>query len=65
MNDTNEKIEDLKDDVEKKIIPPEEDKKNKPEGSGIFTVDGKELPKIEGGYTAYHGGGTIGENNLK
>ncbi len=37
---------------------------NKPEGSGIFTVDGKELPKIDGVYTLYHGGGTIGENNL-
>lgn len=41
------------------------DTEKKPEGSGIFTVDGKELPKVEGGYTLYHGGGTIGENNLK
>lgn len=37
----------------------------KPEGSGIFTVDGKELPVVEGGYTLYHGGGSVGENNLK
>jgi hypothetical protein len=41
------------------------EEEKKPEGSGIFTVDGKELPKIKGGYTLYHGGGSIGENNLK
>ena len=41
------------------------DEKEKKEGSGIFTVDGKELPKIEGGYTAYNPGGSLGDNDFK
>lgn len=38
--------------------------KDKKEGSGIFTVDGKELPKVDGGYTLYNPGGTLGDNHL-
>jgi hypothetical protein len=37
----------------------------KEEGSGIFTVDGKELPKVEGGYSFHGPGGTLGDNRLK
>ena len=36
----------------------------KPEGSGVFDVDGNELPKIEGGYTYVNGGGSLGDNEL-
>ena len=61
----NEKIENLNEEEKDEIKSGDEKKENKPEGSGIFTVDGKELPKVEGGYTFYHGGGTIGENDLK
>jgi hypothetical protein len=38
----------------------------KPEGSGIFTTDGKELPKIDGGYDITGGpGGTLGDNEFE
>ena len=63
MEDNQKKEE--QDEAITDVNNPSEKAKKKPEGSGIFTVDGKELPKIEGGYTFYHGGGTIGENNLK
>ena len=56
--------DDFNDDVENSTNETDKNEK-KVEGSGIFTVDGKELPKIEGGYTGYSGGGTLGENELK
>ncbi|MCW3108740.1 MAG: hypothetical protein JWQ09_3246 [Segetibacter sp.] len=34
------------------------------EGSGIFTVDGKELPKIDGGYDLIDPGGNLGDDEL-
>jgi hypothetical protein len=37
----------------------------KPEGSGIFTTDGRELPNIEGGYDFSGPGGTLGDNELE
>lgn len=63
--ENNEKRENLEEEVKDEIKSGDEKKEKKPEGSGIFTVDGKELPKIKGGYNLYHGGGTIGENDLK
>ena len=54
------KIEDESLDIENSADKKEEKK----EGSGIFTVDGKELPKVEGGYTLYNPGGTLGDNHL-
>ncbi|MCW3079590.1 hypothetical protein [Segetibacter sp.] len=34
------------------------------EGSGIFTTDGKELPKIEGGYDIIEPGGSLGDDDF-
>jgi hypothetical protein len=34
------------------------------EGSGIFTADGKELPKIDGGYDVIDPGGSLGDDDL-
>jgi hypothetical protein len=34
------------------------------EGSGIFTADGEELPKIEGGYDLIEPGGTLGDDEF-
>lgn len=34
------------------------------EGSGIFTADGKELPKIEGGYDIINPGSNFNENEI-
>jgi hypothetical protein len=45
-------------DVEQKNETTEED------GSGIFTADGKELPKIDGGYDLIDPGGTLGDDEL-
>lgn len=36
----------------------------KEEGSGIFTADGEELPKIEGGYDIIEPGGTLGDDEF-
>lgn len=36
----------------------------KEEGSGIFTTDGKELPKIEGGYDIVDPGGSLGDDEF-
>jgi hypothetical protein len=36
----------------------------KEEGSGIFTADGKELPKIEGGYDFIEPGGSLGDDDF-
>jgi hypothetical protein len=36
----------------------------KEEGSGIFTADGKELPKIDGGYDIVDPGGTLGDDEF-
>lgn len=46
---------------EAKDIPPTE---NKEEGSGIFTTDGEELPKIEGGYDIVGPGGSLGNGEF-
>lgn len=40
----------------------EDDKQE--EGSGIFTTDGKELPKIDGGYDVVNPGYNLGENEI-
>jgi len=34
------------------------------EGSGIFTADGDELPKIEGGYDLIDPGGSLGDDEF-
>ena len=34
------------------------------EGSGIFTADGKELPKIDGGYDIIEPGGTLADDQF-
>ncbi len=49
-----ESVNDKK-DVEGKEVDGSDTKE---EGSGIFTADGKELPKIEGGYDILEPGGT-------
>jgi len=36
----------------------------KEEGSGIFTADGKELPKIDGGYDFIEPGGSLGDDDF-
>jgi hypothetical protein len=34
------------------------------EGSGLFTPDGKELPKIDGGYDVIEPGGSLGDDGF-
>jgi hypothetical protein len=34
------------------------------EGSGIFTADGKELPKVDGGYDLIEPGGSLGDDEF-
>lgn len=46
---------------EAKVNPPSEPKE---EGSGIFTADGEELPKIEGGYDIVGPGGSLGNGEF-
>jgi hypothetical protein len=36
----------------------------KEEGSGIFTADGEELPKIDGGYDIIEPGGNMGNDDF-
>ena len=77
--DTNKEMEEANKEVEKsKTVfentenidskESEEDKKNKKiteqGGSGIFTVDGKELPNIEGGYDIINPGGSLGDDDF-
>ena len=42
----------------------EDNTETQEEGSGIFTTDGKELPKIEGGYDLIDPGGSLGDDEL-
>jgi hypothetical protein len=60
----NKKSEEQNVDIENSTETDDKQKKEKEEGSGIFTVDGKELPKVDGGYTLYNPGGTLGDNRL-
>lgn len=55
--------DDLNNDIENSSNEGEE-KEKKQEGSGIFTTDGKELPKVDGGYTIYNPGGSLGDNRI-
>ncbi|MGI8635422.1 MAG: hypothetical protein ACR2KZ_08465 [Segetibacter sp.] len=50
----------------KKNEEKEENKKieKEQEGSGIFTADGEELPKIEGGYDLIDPGGSLGDDEF-
>lgn len=60
-NNTDSKLEDQ--DIPETTTETTADTKE--EGSGIYTTDGKELPKIDGGYTIVGGpGGTLGENKF-
>ena len=59
----------IKDDEEKKKeheASKEKDDKEKKEfeGSGIFTADGKELPKIPGGYDLVGPDSGLGDNEF-
>ena len=42
----------------------ESDSNTPEEGSGIFTADGKELPKIDGGYDVIEPGGSLGDDDF-
>ena len=41
-----------------------EEKETTETGSGIFTVDGKELPKVEGGYDIINPGSTLSDDGF-
>ncbi len=58
--------EDLDTSKSKKTEEKEENKKieKEEEGSGIFTADGEELPKIEGGYDLIDPGGSLGDDEF-
>lgn len=43
---------------------PKQKEGKKFEGSGIFTVDGKELPKIPGGYDFVGSDSGLGDNDF-
>jgi hypothetical protein len=43
---------------------PVKAEKEEKEGSGIFTADGKELPKIDGGYDLIEPGGSLGDDEF-
>lgn len=69
LEEANKEIESSKSDLQKPINTGreekgEEEKIEKEEGSGIFTVDGKELPKIDGGYDIIEPGGTLGDDEF-
>ena len=51
---------------DKKEEEKKEDKtiEKKEQGSGIFTADGEELPKIEGGYDFIDPGGSLGDDEF-
>jgi hypothetical protein len=53
----NKSTEKAKETVEDETVAKEE-------GSGIFTADGKELPKIDGGYDIVDPGGSLGDDDF-
>jgi hypothetical protein len=61
-------LHDSEDSTDKKRQEFEISDKNgselKEEGSGIFTADGKELPKVDGGYDLIEPGGTLGDDEF-
>lgn len=74
MND-NKRLEEANKEVEKSksiltnnLNDKEGDEKEKKEtdeeGSGIFTADGKELPKIDGGYDIINPGGNLSDDEF-
>jgi hypothetical protein len=63
--DDKKKLTDLDTTVESNIENAENEQEQKPEGSGIFTADGKELPKIPGGYDIVGPGGSLGDNDFE
>ena len=58
----NENLTDKKEDVAQEENT--EEKQGEEEGSGLFTSDGKELPKIDGGYDLIEPGGTLGDDQF-
>ena len=62
--DDKKKPEDQQTSTENTAGNTDNSQEPKPEGSGIFTTDGKELPKIDGGYDISGPGGTLGDNEF-
>lgn len=52
------------DDKKDNELKESNEDETKEEGSGIFTVDGKELPEIDGGYDLIDPGGSLGDDDL-
>jgi|GEM_PF-5183323 len=64
LEEANKEIERSKVDFGKKKNNEETEDKKEEEGSGIFTADGKELPKIEGGYDIINPGTSFTDNEI-
>jgi hypothetical protein len=58
------KSEEKAEDTEQPEQTENQEKEQGEEGSGIFTADGKELPKIEGGYDIINPGSNFNENDI-
>jgi hypothetical protein len=63
--DDKKKLNDQEESANDSLLGSEGNEKQKPEGSGIFTTDGKELPKIDGGYDISGPGGSLGDNEFE
>ncbi len=55
----------LKDDQKETTKEGETKQEDQFEGSGIFTVDGKELPKIDGGWDIIGADSGLGDNDFE
>ena len=63
--DDKKKITEQENTADNQLQNKTENEEQKAEGSGIFTTDGEELPKIEGGYDISGPGGTLGDNEFE
>ena len=62
MTDDKKKLEEKNEEIDSSKNTSEE---KKVEGSGIFTTDGKELPKIKGGYDIIGADSGLGDNDFE
>ncbi len=57
-------VEEINKEMENSTSDVQNIEEKKPKGSGIFTVDGKELPEIEGGYDIINPGGNLADDDF-